>query len=283
MARIVVIGSVASDEVVHVAEPLQAGLHLNGKRAGCRMGGGGANTAAALAAAGHHVMLLTAVGQDSAGDRLLRELDANGIDTAHVVRLPCPSTSSLVLVDPEGERTVVNLSRCEEEAPPRRLLDIDADAIYVRSRRVDLGPLLAIKASACLVVAHVPPTESGSRPAQVLVTSASDLEAGVAGQPLDLARQVAGDHLRWMVVTHGPDGARAHAQGLDAVLTAPAAAAQVVDTTGAGDAFAAGLLHGLAAGQEMADALTLAVRFGTEATRWPTSALPGEAVRRLLD
>jgi hypothetical protein len=32
----------------------------------------------------------------------------------------------------------------------------------------------------------------------------------------------------------------------------------------------------------MRDALALAVRFGTEATRWPTSGLPAEAVRRLL-
>jgi sugar/nucleoside kinase (ribokinase family) len=280
MARIVVMGSAASDEAVLLAEPLRAGLHLNGKRAARRLGGGGANTAVALAAAGHHVQFLSEVGQDSIGDWLLRELENAGIDTAHVLRLPRPSTRSLVLVDPAGERTVVNLSRCEDEAPPARLLHIETDAIYVRSRRADLGPLLASKVSTCLIVAHVPPTAPGSRPAQVLVTSASDLEAGVADQPLDLARQVAGEPLRWTVVTHGADGARAHSA--NGVLAAPAESVPVVDTTGAGDAFAAGLLHGLVAGKEMADALALAVRFGTESTRWPTSALPAEAVRRLL-
>jgi sulfofructose kinase len=82
-------------------------------------------------------------------------------------------------------------------------------------------------------------------------------------------------------VTHGAAGARAHAE--DGTLTAPAEAVPVLDSTGAGDAFAAGLLHGLLAGKEMADALALAVRFGTEATRWPSSALSVQAVRRLLD
>ena len=48
------------------------------------------------------------------------------------------------------------------------------------------------------------------------------------------------------------------------------------------DVFAAGLVHALASGASMRDAMRLAVRFGTEATRWFASALPPEAVRRLL-
>jgi sugar/nucleoside kinase (ribokinase family) len=55
-----------------------------------------------------------------------------------------------------------------------------------------------------------------------------------------------------------------------------------VDTTGAGDAFAAGLIHALVGGQPMAEALAVAVRFGTEATLWASSGLPAAAVRRLL-
>lgn len=51
--------------------------------------------------------------------------------------------------------------------------------------------------------------------------------------------------LRWVVITHGAHGATAlHVDGQR--VTMPAAPARAVDTTGAGDAFAAGLLHGLA-------------------------------------
>jgi hypothetical protein len=183
-------------------------------------------------------------------------------------------------VDPAGERTVINTARCEEEAPPERLMTLRADAVYVRSRRIDLAPLLARKARECLVVAHVPPMDAASRPAQVLVASVSDLPADVAAQPLTLGHAVAGSLLRWMVTTAGAGGATAVSDSQ--TLSVPAQAVRPVDTTGAGDAFAAGLLHGLAAGAPMPEALALAVRFGTEATLWPSSALPAQAVRRLL-
>ncbi len=120
MARIAVIGSVARDEIVQLTTPLRAGAHLNGKSLGTRLGGGGANTAVALAAAGHQVSLLTAVGQDSVGDALLRELCEAGVDASQLLRLDCATTHSLVLVDPQGERTVINVARCEEAEPPLR-------------------------------------------------------------------------------------------------------------------------------------------------------------------
>ena len=163
VARIIVIGSAARDEVVRLAEPLRAGAHLNGTTAGFRLGGGGANTAVALAVVGHQVTLLAAVGRDPIGDALLTELKAAGVDISQVARLSCSTTQSLILLDPAGERTVVNVARCEEEAPPRRLLDLPADAVYVRSRRTDLAPLLASKVEPCLVVAHMPPVDAASR------------------------------------------------------------------------------------------------------------------------
>jgi sugar/nucleoside kinase (ribokinase family) len=280
LAHIAVIGSVARDEVVRLATPLRSGAHLNGTAAQDRLGGGGANTAVALAAAGHHVSLIAAVGGDPAGEALLVELGHAGVDTAQVVRLDRPTTRSLVLVDPDGERTVVNVARCEEEAAPDRLLHQAPDAVYVRSRRGDLAPLLARMAVRCLVVAHVPPADAGSRPAQVLVCSESDLDAEQARDPLALGRRVAGDLLNWMVTTAGPAGATARSAG--EVLHAPAQAVETVDTTGAGDAFAAGLVHALVGGLAMRDALAVAVRFGTEATRWDASGLPARAVHRLL-
>jgi sugar/nucleoside kinase (ribokinase family) len=91
---------------------------------------------------------------------------------------------------------------------------------------------------------------------------------------------VAGEPLRWVVVTAGPAGARAFSS--TETLAVPAERIETVDTTGAGDAFAAGLVHALVGGQPMPKALALAVRLGTEATRYAGSAMPGEAVRRIL-
>ena len=280
MAAVVVVGSVACDEVVRLKEPLARGVHLNGVRSGVRLGGGGANTAVALAAAGHHTTLVSSVGRDSEGDTLVAELARAGVDTSAIARCDRPTTHSIVLVDPDGERTVVNVARCEEDVPPERLLAIPADVVFVRSRRRDLGPLLARRIGECMVVAHVPPIVPGGCPAHVLVGSAPDLSPEDGRAPLAMGAVVAGDRLRWVVVTAGPAGARAFSSA--ETLVAPAERVETVDTTGAGDAFAAGLVHALVAGQPMAQALALAVRFGTEATRFAGSVMPAEAVRRLL-
>ena len=281
MARIVVIGAVARDEVIRLTGPLRAGGHLNGVADGIRLGGGGANTALALAAAGHAVRLLAAVGHDAGGDALLAELAAAGVDTSAIVRLDQPTTHSLLCIDPDGERTVINLCRCEEHDPPERLLDMPADLVYVRSRRADLAPLLTATAQrGAQIVAHLPPSLPGSRPAFILLASASDLSKQERRSLWALGRCVAGDQVRWVVMTEGAAGARAvNEQEQHRVAAEPV---QALDTTGAGDAFAAGLLHGLACGQALPEALAMAVRFGTESIRWTRSALPVVVVQRLL-
>lgn len=281
MARIVVVGSVASDEVIRLTGRCREGAHLNGIHAGTRLGGGGANTSVALAAAGHHVTLVTAVGDDVAGEWQMHQLAAAGIDTSSIARVFGPSTRSILLVDPEGERTIVNLGRAFESEPPRRLLDIPADLIYVRTRAGGLAPLLAARAAECLVVAHVPPLEAGIFPAHVVVASASDLDDAVRAEPLAAARRVAGDLLRWMVLTRGGEGVTAYSADAD-TLAVPAPAVQAVDSTGAGDSFAAGLCHALAHGLAMEAALAEAVRWGSAKVAQDGSALRPETVRALL-
>ncbi|MBL8258725.1 MAG: hypothetical protein JNM60_02785 [Candidatus Competibacteraceae bacterium] len=275
-----VIGSAARDEVIRLTEPLRPGAHLNGVEADARLGGGGANTAVALAAAGHEVILLAAVGRDAGGDALIAELAAAGVNTISVARVNRPTTRSLLLVDPAGERTVINVARCEEPAPPQRLLGLRADAVYVRDRRRDLGPLLAARAADTLIVAHAPPIEAGARPAHVVIASRTDLEPEILRAPQALGKRISNGLARWTIITAGALGASVYSER--ATLTASALGVQPVDTTGAGDAFAAGLLHALVQGRPMAEALAVAVRFGTEATLWPTSGLPAAAVHRLL-
>jgi sugar/nucleoside kinase (ribokinase family) len=94
-----------------------------------------------------------AAGTDADGGSILKRLAEAGVDTSQVMRRPGPSTRSLVLTDPEGERTVVNLYRCREDGPPRRLRARPADALHVRSRELDLGRILAAPLESALVTA----------------------------------------------------------------------------------------------------------------------------------
>ncbi len=281
MARIVVIGSVARDDVVRLNGGFREGTHLQGAWNGPRLGGGASCTAVPLAHAGHDVVVVGSIGLDDLGEELLAELDATGVDMSQVARIDQPSTRSIILVDGEGERTVINVTRTHQDEPPARLMRLGADCVYVRSRRLDLAPLLREKAGSSLIIAHLPPClPEGVRPAHILVTSASDVDADVLDDPLAVGRRVAGDLLEWVLVTHGAKGVIAYGQ--DETIKVPAPCVKPLDTTGAGDSFAAGLVHALVMGKTMQEALENGVAWGAEATQWETSILPAEAVERLL-
>jgi sugar/nucleoside kinase (ribokinase family) len=271
VARIVVIGSVAQDDVVWLEQPLHQGRHLDGRQRKLRLGGGGANTAIPLRHAGHEVTLVAPVGGDPLAEWLLAKLQKTGIDVSAVQRVPGDSTQSLVLLDPAGERTIINLKRCRENGAPLRMRELPADAIYVRSRDLDLVPLLAERVAATLVVAHVPPLAAGSRPATVLVGSVSDLPAEFLADPWAAGRAI-------VVVTRGEQGAQAF--GPDVTLEAAAPVVSVVDSTAAGDVFAAGLVHALAQGQPMEAALRVGVAWGAATVTCP--GLPAPDVIRSL-
>ena len=68
----------------------------------------------------------------------------------------------------------------------------------------------------------------------------------------------------WVALTMGPDGCYASGSGFDGHVAAPPAV--VVDTTGAGDAFAAALVHARLAGSDVEHAARLACAAGALAT-----------------
>lgn len=271
MARILVVGSVAQDEVVHLDAPLRVGSHNQGQWRGKRLGGGAANTAVALARAGDHAMVVSAVGRDSEGEWLLRELAAVGVDVSLVAQSAAATTRSVVFVEASGERTIVNLVRARVPLPAD-LARQPGDALYVRSADHALTPIMTDRAEQGIVVAHVPPVQAGCLPAQILVGSAADLEDDFLHDPFAAARCIAGKYLQWMVVTHGAEGAVAY--GANGPLRAPAPQVPVVDSTGAGDVFAAGLMYDLARGKAMVTALTTAVSWGAASVSYAGSVPP---------
>jgi len=279
VAHVAILGSVALDEVLRVEGALRVGSHGAATRVGDRIGGGAAGVAIPLARLGHRASVVAPVGGDAVGGRLIAELAEAGVDTDTILQVPGESTRSTVLVDDAGERTILNLHRCAESEPPARLLGLGADCVYVRSRLQGLAPLLSRALSEARVVAHVPPCDPGARPAHVLVGSEADLPRSWLEGPFESGLAVAGSSLEHVVTTRGAGGATVFA--LNDARSVPAPQVAVVDSTGAGDAFAAGLIHALVTGVAMHRAVEIAVAWGAESTRWASSVLPAEATARL--
>lgn len=266
-AAFVVLGDVATDVVARVSAPLATGSDTPA-RIGLTGGGSGANVAAWLAHTGAAVSFVGRAGDDEAGRARLAELSACGVEP-HVALDPRLATGSVVvIVSADGERTMLpdrgaNLGLREADVPPA-LLRAGAHLHVSGYALLDDGPRAAALHAlrrACEAGMHVSVDAASSEPlrrvgATRFLAWTSGAGTCLANRPeaaaltgRDSAHQAAallGRAYGEAVVTLGQGGAL-WSDGVD-VVQGDAASADVVDTTGAGDAFAAGYLRARRAG-----------------------------------
>lgn len=254
-----VVGDVATDVVAVLAgDPAPGSDRPAAIRS--RGGGAGANVAVHLAQLGTPVLLAGCIGDDAAGAGLAAELTIAGVDLA-LRAVPGAATGTIIsLVEPGGQRSMLadrgaNLALLPEDVPVPAAgghLHLSGYTLLdPRPRAAGLAALSAAVAAGCTV--SIDPASSGplrgygverwladTAAATLLLPNAEEarLLTGCADVS-DAARTLAGRH-PVVAVTLGADGAL-WAAG-DVLVHRPAHPTQVVDTTGAGDAFAAGLL-----------------------------------------
>lgn len=296
MSRFLIFGAVAWDRLVRLSGPLMSGGRLSGVVepdphggiAGGRLGGGGANAAAALLSAGHEAAIYAPVPEDAVGDDMIAALKLMTVDMRFIRRVEGSKGATLILIEPNGERVVLGLQPHNEDAhtlwkrardllvPPslNAMQSYDPRGVYLRA------PLPGYEATARLegavVVAHWPfGRAQDTAEADVLIGSRDDLGANATPQfAFNAARQIAGERLKWAIVTAGGDGGVIYGpEGYEqSFLAAPV---EQVDTTGAGDTFAAGVLEALCAGADIAEAARHGAAWGAT-----TAGLIGAAERR---
>ncbi len=265
MSQILIIANLNCDHILRLSRPLSSGARIHYEDLGHRIGGGATNTGLGLVWAGHQVELISQVGDDALGDWLLAEASKLGLGCRQVHRLVGPTQPLQLLMEPNGERTILRPNR------PRLLLPqrIDwqpVDALYVNLSAEHLPRLMAEALDHALVVSQLP-KDLAARPCHYLITSDDDLAQHGVTPSFEWARGIAGDQLRAFIVTEGAHGARAYLAATD--LHQSAVPATVVDSTGAGDCYAAGLIHGLLSQND----LSLAME---EAARWAAFAVSAE-------
>ena len=223
-------------------------------------GGSGANVAAWLADLRVPVELVARVGDDSRGAAALAVLDAAGV-TLRVARDAERATGRcVVIVTPDGERTMfpdpganAHLAVSDLDGLPWRAgdhLHVSAYSLLREgSREAALTALGRARAAAL----------SGSIDAssEALLLANADEASALTGHsnPLDALRALT-DRDLLVVVKRGADGAVVGSG--DQRWSAPAVPAENRDSTGAGDAFAAGFLASWTREADIEEALRLA-------------------------
>lgn len=237
-------------------------------------GGAGANTAAWLAACGARPTLLARVGADRAAGQLRAELSAAGVDCRFAVD-DAPTCQVVVLVDAAGQRTMLADRGASARLAPRDIAPAALSAaVHLHlSGYVLLDPSSRAAGQAALSAARAAGLSTSVDPqAAALLADPRDFLADVAGVDLllpsaaelaALGEATALDTVGAIAVTHGAGGA----SWLDGTrhLHVPAEPVAVTDSTGAGDAFDAGLLAAWLAGASPPDALRAGVAAGARA------------------
>ncbi len=236
-------------------------------------GGSAGNTVAGIASLGGRAVHIGKLGRDQLGEVFAHDMDAIGarfsggrMDDA------TPTGRCLISVTPDGQRT---MSTCLGAAAQLSPADVDAAVIeaakivYLEGYLFDPEParrafakaaglaraadrLIALSLSDSFVVERHRAALLGFIDAEVDILFANEAEIGALFQTTDFdtATRAARGRAKIAAVTRGERGSVVVAG--DAIHQVQAAPAEkVVDTTGAGDQYAAGFLFGLAQGRSL--------------------------------
>jgi sugar/nucleoside kinase (ribokinase family) len=237
-------------------------------------GGSAANTAAWLGVDGTPVTLVGRTGDDAHGRGQRVQLIASGVTLALGIDTVRPTGTCIVLVDVNGERTMIpdagaNAGLTAAHLPTERFvagdhLHVSGYALFGRARPAalrafelarEVGMTISVGAGSSAPLRNAgAETFLGWLGPEVLLFANRSEAAVLTGHddPLVAARKLAA-RIGRVVVTCGPAGA-VWCDGGEPVefATSPA---DVVDSTGAGDAFAAGAIAALLTGASPLDAM----------------------------
>jgi sugar/nucleoside kinase (ribokinase family) len=288
-ASVVCLGELMLDVVALLTGPLAVGSDTPA-RISTAGGGSAANVAAWLGALGTPVAFVGRVGDDPAGRACRAALAAGGVQVRVAVDPRRPTGTCIVLVGADGERSMLpdpgaSLALSPVDVPAGLLvagahLHVSGYSLLRAGSRAAAQHALRL-ADANGMTTSVDPSSVGLlaaygpaaflaavRGVDLLLPNAA--EAALLSGEADAERaarrlaELAG--VREVVLTLGADGALA-VSGDDPVVRVPAAAAPVLDTTGAGDAFTAGLLDARRRGLDLPAALAAGAATAARAVR----------------
>jgi ribokinase len=269
---ICVVGSSNVDLTFRVPRVPRLGETLAGHGYRLGFGGKGANQAVAAARLGAQVALVTKVGKDAFGEAMLRNYQAQGLDTAHVlVDERLPTGVAAIVVDDSAQNAIIgapgaNLGLTPEDVRAATGAIQRADALVAPLEVPVVTVLEAFRiAKSAGIQTILNPSPALALPQELwllvdfCVPNEVELEVLTSHQVSTLAEaERAGRLLQSMgpqtvICTLGDKGALILAEG--AREHVPAFPVKAVDPTAAGDAFAGGLAVFLAEGLPLAEAV----------------------------
>jgi ribokinase len=285
MTGIVVLGDVMVDVVCRLEGPIAPGSDAP---AAIEFGYGGsaANVAAWLAAAGARPVLVGRIGADERGRAAEAELRAAGVETRLAVDASASTGTCVVLVGPDGERSMVpdpgaNDRLGKGDVPDSLFaagghLHLTGYSLVREGSRGAASGAIALAAAAGMGVSVDPSSAALLSPGFLddldgvgLLMPNAEEAAVLAGEAdPERAALALAERVPEVVVTLGAEGAL-WTDGAALIREPTVEGGSILDTTGAGDAFAAGFLVARRSGADPEEALRAGCRLAARAVRTP--------------
>ncbi len=265
--HVCVVGSFVIDLVFKVKRRPGPGETMLADEFGMFLGGKGFNQAVGARRLGADVSMVGRVGGDPFGDMFMAKLGQEGINSGHVTRDPKAGTAiASPIIDASGQNSII--------AAPRANMRVTPDDVRAAEQQIAAADVLMLqfeipvaasrtaaeiaRKNETIVLFDPAPVEHGferfSAPIDFIVPN--EIEAHMlTGRmtPEEAAAVLLPETRRGVVVTLGEQGAMAVDRA--ELSRFPAHKVSVVDTTGAGDAFRAGLAVKIAEGSSLDEAV----------------------------
>ncbi|HOA67378.1 PfkB family carbohydrate kinase [Phycicoccus elongatus] len=266
MGRVLVLGSLNVDLVTSVERHPRPGETVLGDGLSRLAGGKGANQAVAARAAGVEVTMVGCVGADAGGAAYRKRLAGRGIDVAHVRTVSGePTGTALIAVSDDAENAIIVVPGANAALDDREVEAVES---------LTVGDVLLLQLEVPLPVVCRAARRAAARGVRVVINIApyAALPADVialadpviANEHEAVALAESGAVPGSLLVTYGANGTSWNGRTWSA-HSVPRH--QVLDTTGAGDAFCGALAAALALGHDESHAMDAALAAGAAAVR----------------
>lgn len=272
MNRVAVLGSANADLVVKVPRRPDAGETLLGSDLRVFAGGKGANQASAAARSGAETSFFARVGADENAAIIRSQLVDAGVNVTRMEAIDRPTGTALILVTPDGENSIV--------VSPGANHALDVDFVEAYADQWSAADILVLNLESPLPTVEHAVAMAAARGIRVLLNAAPaeqlSAETLAVCDPLvvnehearilldddgtspfpELAQRFIDQGVRSIIITLGAAGALyGDSDGVDVVSSF---SVDVVDTTGAGDAFVGATACELARGRRLREAVEFA-------------------------
>lgn len=261
-------------------------------------GGSACNTVVGIGQLGGAARFVGKRGEDALGDLLEQELTKSGVQT-HLFRSSSPTGRVLSIITPDAQRSMFTFLGAASELNPEEItgeclegtavvhvegyLLFNAELITkVMAAAQDAGAMVSLDLASYTVVeqSHALLEMLVDRYVDILIANEDEARAYTGETDEETALERLAEQTDTAVLKLGARGSII-ARGGEIVQVAPAGSQGVIDTTGAGDLWAAGFLYGLVHNLPLEQCGKLASACGYEVCRVVGAVIPEDSWQRI--